>query len=106
MAELHDVFKGFKDHAPNSKEESYFANVLDYWRSECGLSDGLHGELHLLRTGRNAHVHADEEKWVRFRQRVRTDDDAVALLERVRSGINALRLDCSLTHSQVCHDPL
>ena len=38
-----------------------------------------------------AHVHSDEEKWARFRQRVRTNDDAVALLERVRSAIHGLR---------------
>ena len=91
MGELHDVFEGFKDRAPNSKEEGYFANVLDFWRSECGLSDALHGELNLLRAGRNAHLHTDEEKWARFRQRVRTGDDVVALLERVGSAIHALR---------------
>ena len=54
-------------------------------------ADAHHVELHLLRTGRNAHVHTDEEKWVRFRQRVRTDDDVVALLDRVRSAIHALK---------------
>ena len=93
MADLHDVFEGFKEHAPNSKEEGYFASVLDYWHAECGLTDGLHSDLHLLRIGRNGHVHTDEEKWARFRQRlrVRTDDDAVALLESIGSAIQALR---------------
>lgn len=89
MVELHDAFKGFKDRAPNPKEEGYFARVLDYWHAECGLSDSLHSDLHLLRIGRNGHVHADEEKWARFRQQVRTNDGAVALLDRVRRGLSS-----------------
>jgi serine/threonine protein kinase len=76
--------------APDPKEEGYFASVLDFWRSEGLLPDGLHADMHTLRFGRNGHVHADQDKWRRFEQRMPSEADVLGLIERVDKAISEL----------------
>ena len=54
MRRLDDLYQAHMPRAPHG-----FLERIDFWHSDCGLPDDVHGRMHTLRVWRNASEHSD-----------------------------------------------